>query len=143
MSHAKPTLLFTMSLLVAVAATGCATGPKFERITNIPDGQGVVYIYRSASPIGGAIQPVVNVAGKGTVCVSPGGYTYAVAPAGEVEVSASTEATSSVTVDLKPKGERFIRESIGVGFFMGRPNLVEVPSETALEEIQSKRLQQK
>lgn len=140
MSHVR-FMMVLLGLSLVMAATGCASGPKFERVTNIPDGQGVIYIYRSASPVGCAVQPLVSVAGKGTVGVSPGGYTYAMVPAGEAEVTSSTEATSSVTVAVKSREERFVRETIGVGFFVGRPELVEVPAETALHEIQSTHFQ--
>ena len=49
------------------------------------------------------------------------GYFPYYADPGELEFWAKTESTSSVTVDVKAGDTAYVRGSVGVGFFVGRP----------------------
>ena len=51
-----------------------------------------------------------------------------------------TEAKSSVTVALKPGEPKYVKGPVGVGFFIGRPNLSVVDPAIALSEIKECKL---
>ena len=107
----------------------------------MPPDKGVVYVYRDSNILGFAIQPIVMVNGRPVANLKPGGYGYAIVPPGETWVSAATEASSSITIEVKAQQEYYVRERIGVGFWVGRLHPSVVPKEIALASIQSTKLQ--
>ena len=121
-------------LVVAAASlAGCAaSGPAFQKAA-IPDGKSVVYAYRPNSIFGGAIVPTVTCGSQG-VAISRGGYHPFVVEPGAVTCTASTEATSTVRVDARPNEASFVKEKIGLGFFVGRPHLTVMSSDEGERE---------
>ena len=115
---------------------GCATlGPPFQKIEKIPDNMGLVYIYRPSKLMGGAIKYEVD-ANKVLVTHLPaGGYYPYFAKPGVTEFSAETESKSAVTIDVKAGETYYIKGTIGIGFFVGRPHLVIVSREEGAKEI--------
>ena len=61
---------------------------------------------------------------------------------GELELWAKTESTSSVTVDVKAGDTAYVRGSVGVGFFVGRPSLEMVDRSTGEREVRECKLLQ-
>lgn len=114
---------------------GCATGPPFVEITDVPADKGLVYLYRPATPLGCAVIPPITARGKTVTSLRAGGYYPYLCQPGEAEFTATTEATSSITIDVKAQRAYYVKETINVGFFVGRPHLMEVPAETAKAEI--------
>lgn len=118
-------VLLTLSLL-----TGCASGPGYEQyaeqIKPTQSGDGRLYIYRTAI-IGTAIQPDVRVNGEVVGSAQPQGFFYVDRPAGQYEISTSTEAKRSLTLNLDPGEEKYIRLEIKMGLLVGhvKPVLVE------------------
>ena len=126
-----------IALVATAAVSGCAPtlGPAFKTVEKIPDNAAVVHIYRPGKFAGSAVSYDVKANGAVVTTLYNGGYYPYVARPGEIEFSAKTEATSSVTLDVKAGEIYFIRGTVGIGFFVGRPYLVVVPREEAEKEI--------
>jgi hypothetical protein len=129
-------LLSCVTLCAAVSWVGCsASGPAFHEI-QVPAGKSVIYAYRPKSIFGAAIQPSVNCGGPGPG-LAPGGYHPFVVEPGTVTCTAKTEARSEVQVDATSDGPSYVRERIGIGFFVGHPHLEVVDTATGAREIQA------
>jgi hypothetical protein len=119
-------LLAATSFLAA-----CATGPKHEEVAKgfpaIKAGQGRVYVYRSNSMMGAALQPTVYVNGVASGDSKPGGFFYVDLPAGPVEVTTGTEVEKKATFMLAAGETRYVRTAVGFGILVGRvyPELVD------------------
>lgn len=119
--------------VVACAAllAACASGPKHAEVqSSIPAlkaTEGRLYVYRSSSMLGAAIQPNVVVNGKVAGESKPGGFFFVDLPAGTVEVSTSTEVEKKLTLTLDAGQTRYVRTTIGFGLMVGRvyPELVD------------------
>ncbi len=120
-------LSFLFSILIL---SGCASGPTFNEysanIPKIPTDSGRIYIYRTAT-VGTAVQPKVKINGEVAGKAVPQGFFFVDRPAGSYEVSASTEAKRSLTLNLDSGEERYIRLEVKMGLFAGhiKPVLVE------------------
>lgn len=134
---AKRVVMVVAITWLMVTAAGCATGEDFQRVADVEQGKGVLYVYRPKGLTGWNIRPKLLVDGREITPLRPGQYTFEVLPADWVEVSARTETVSTVMVQLEPGEERFVRQTMRMGVMLARPHLEEVPREEALEEIQS------
>jgi hypothetical protein len=164
MRHRLPSL---GTLLIGVLlVVGCATlGPSFQPVDKIPEGMGLIYIYRVPEVAGEALSYDVKVRDMIVTTLRSGGYyPYLVTP-GEVQLWARTAARpssfrhgtpapervevdllrltqiealvkSAVTVDVKAGEVYYVKGEAGVRFFVGRPRLRVVPSEEGKKEIQ-------
>jgi hypothetical protein len=132
----------TLSLvaLLGLMLSGCTTlGAKYTGDTNIPANRAAVYVYRPSS-LGAAIEP--NVVANGvTLAVLPshGYFVYYAAP-GELTLTQHTEASTSVTLDVKAGETYYVKGSMGMGFFVGHPHLVIVSKDVAASEIKDCKL---
>lgn len=127
----------TAALLVGILlVSGCvALGPVYQKAETIPEGMGLVYIYRPSSFFGGGVVYDVKVGETVVTTLQSGGYyPYLVKP-GEVEFWAKTESRSAVTLDVRTGEVYYVKGTVGVGFFVGRPHLTVVPATIAEEEI--------
>ncbi len=128
--------------LVASLEFGCttATGPAFQKISQIPQEKGLVYIYRPDSIMGAAIHYDVY-AGDVKLCdLVRGGYCTYLAKPGELEIWGKTEAKGSVTVDVKAGQEHYVKGGLSVGVFVGHPNLTIVDQIVGSKEIEECKL---
>lgn len=132
-------LLFVAALLLA----SCATGAAYQKVDKIPDGMGVVYIYRPASFVGAAVSPEVEANGVPIIRLINGGYYPYFSKPGEVEFSAKTETKSAVTLHIEAGQTYYIKGTISMGAFIGRPNLTAVPPEVGEKEIVDRKLLEK
>jgi hypothetical protein len=133
MSRAK--MLFPL-LIVGFAVSGCATlGPAYTPDAVAPTDRATVYLYRSPGFVGAALSPTVNANGVALDDLPAGGYFVYHAAPGELELSARTEASTSVTLDAKAGQIYYVKGSIGVGVFVGHPHLVLVSNEVGAHEI--------
>jgi len=123
---------FLLSCLIALVAllSGCATGPKFAEARNTlpplaPD-KGRLYVYRT-SILGAAIQPDVRVNGEVAGSAKPKGFFIVDRPAGDYQVSSSTEVTRTLSLTLAAGQTRYVRLNVSMGFLVGHvfPELVE------------------
>lgn len=128
-------------VLAACTWAGCAaSGPAFQKIA-VPDGKSVIYAYRPNSLFGGGIRPAVH-CGDSSSVLSRGGYHPFIMTPGTVRCSASTESTSEVNVDAKPGDASYVREQIGMGFFIGRPHLQVMDRQTGEQEASDCRMEE-
>lgn len=120
---------------VGLLLGGCATlGPKFTPDTAVQSNRATVYIYRPGS-LGAAVHPHVTANGVPLAELQPHGYFVYHAAPGELELAAKTEATTSVTLDVKAGQTYYVQGSIGLGFFVGHPHLVVVSNDVGEKEI--------
>ncbi len=133
--------IVTVLIVCASSFTvGCAaSGPAFQRVA-VPDGKSVIYAYRPSSIFGGAVVPTVTCGASG-VPLSRGGYHPFIVEPGTVTCSASTESTSTVRVDARANEAAYVKEKIGMGFFIGRPHLTVVSAEEGEREAGKCKLQ--
>ncbi len=130
--------IILLSLLVLTIITGCASGPSFnEYSASIPTmdaDTGRIYIYRSTS-FGAAIQPKIRVNGEEVGNAVPKGFFYVDRPAGNYEISASTEAKRALTLTLEPGEERYVRLEVKMGLLAGHIKPVLVENSVGKQEI--------
>ncbi len=124
--------LLGISLLPSCAPT---LGPAFQKADKIQEDIGLVYIYRPSKGFGGGISPDVKANGVVITTLYNGGYYPYFAKPGEIEFFAKTESTSSVTLDVKAGQVYYIKGTIGIGFFVGRPHLTVESPEVGEKEI--------
>jgi hypothetical protein len=134
-------MLWLVAIPLVMAQFGCASlGKSFELVTGTPSDQSVVYIYRPSSFVGGGVSYTVYSGKKAITKLYNGGYYPYVTAPGEVELWAETESKSSVTVDVKAGETKYVKGTVGVGFFIGRPNLSIVDPAVAQTEIKECKL---
>lgn len=116
---------------VALLLGACASGPKMAEVSSsipaIKPGEGRIYFYRSSSMLGAAIQPNIMLNGQVVGESKPGGFFFADAKPGPVEVSTSTEVEKKLTFMLEPGQTRYVRTVVRFGLAVGRvyPELVD------------------
>ncbi|MBI5058086.1 MAG: DUF2846 domain-containing protein [Nitrospirae bacterium] len=132
------TKLLTISLLLAgmLVLSNCASlGPVYQKVEMVPDNVGLVYIYRPSGFVGGGVSYDIKVGETPITTLYSGGYYPYFSNPGEVEFWAQTESKSSVTLDIKAGQTYYIKGTVGVGIFVGRPHLMVMSPETAEKEI--------
>jgi len=121
---------FLPATLLALTITGCASGPRYSALHNsespVPAGEGRIYIYRTAH-VGAAVQPKVKVNDEAVGSAVPGGYFFIDRPAGNYQISTTTEVKRTLSLTLDPAQERYVRLNISFGFFVGHvwPELID------------------
>ena len=126
---AKPYIL--AAVLVALNLAGCAaSGPTYREysanIPAIPSDSGRIYLYRMTM-FGGAIQPEIRINGDVVGKAVPKGFFFVDRPAGNYEISLSTEAKRSLTFNLEAGQEKYVRLEAKMGAFVAhiKPVLVD------------------
>lgn len=127
-------LFFAAVALAFVVVVSCGGGPGYAPVS-VPADQGVVYIYRPRSPVGSAVSYFVKANGVNVTKLKNGGYYPYYTPPGTVVFSAKTEAWSEAAIDVAAGGTYFIKGSVTMGAFVGRPNLQQVHPSIAQGEI--------
>lgn len=129
-------LLACASLLLG----GCATlGAKYTPASAAPANRATVYVYRP-SFVGAAISPNVQANGVPLSDIPAHGYFVYYAAPGELTLTAHTEATTSLTLDVKASETYYVQGSLGLGFFVGHPHLVLVSQDVGEKEIKDCKL---
>jgi hypothetical protein len=130
-----------LALLAAALLAGCATsGVTYTdlqaKLAPPAAGQGRIYIYRTMV-MGAAVQPEVKLNDVVVGSAVPRGFIYLDRPAGNYTVSSATEVTRTLSLTLAPGQVRYVKLSIGMGFFVGHviPELVE--NSEGVEDIAS------
>ncbi len=135
--RARRCVLVALLVAGAVWQAGCAPvlGSAFRKIDNVPPTDGLVYVYRPSAFMGGGVAYDVKVGDNVVTTLYSGGYIPYFSKPGEVEFWARTESRSAVTVDVKPGGVYYVKGTVGVGFFVGRPHLSIVSTDLGEKEI--------
>ncbi len=126
-------------LAVLVPLSGCATGPSFRPVEQMPSGKSVVYFYRPARFYGGARGPAVYDNGRKILNgLTNGGYWAHFIEPGEHVFSAKATILSESSVRMTSKGpgqEHYIRMDILPGAMKSDAKLYRVYPEQGREEI--------
>lgn len=129
---------FVLITGAALLAAGCASGPKFSEIaSSIPTlkaAEGRIYFYRT-SMLGAAIQPTINLNGVAVGTSRPGGFFFVDRSPGNYEIVMASEVERKVTFVLTTGEHKYIRTSVGMGFFVGRPQAELVSAEEGHKEV--------
>ena len=118
------------AVLVVLAFTGCASGPKYAEVrptlASPAPSQGRIIFYRP-SALGAAVQPDIKLNGQKVGTAKPHGFYFVDRAPGNYEVTAATETEKKLTFTLEPRQERFVRLKIQMGLMVGRivPELVD------------------
>ena len=88
-------------MAVALVLAGCARGAPFQPLETLSQDKAVIYIYRP-SAFGFAVDYDVKRGDAVIVTMKSHGYYPYVTDPGLVELSATTETTTSVTLDVEP-----------------------------------------
>jgi hypothetical protein len=109
--------------------SGCASGPAFQPPL-LPADKAVIFIYRP-SAFGFAKAYEVK-RGEDTIVTmkSHGYYPYVTDP-GTVTLSATTETTDTVTLDVQPAKAYYVKAGMKVGVWVNRPTLAVVSHDEA------------
>lgn len=117
------------TLLPLLAA--CASGPTYKDLSakEAPPAANMarVYVYRTGSMFGAAVQPSVKLDGQKVGDAVPGGYFYVDVPAGDHRISADTEVKRETSFTVAAGETRYVRLEVSMGFMAGHisPTLVE------------------
>ncbi len=129
------------SLILGLVLSGCATlGPAYKPEVASAADKATVYVYRDFNVFGGGMTYMVSANGVPIASLPAGGYFVYHAHPGEVQLSAKSEATTSVTVEAKAGEVYYVKGTIGIGILVGRPHLVLVSKEVGEKEITSCKL---
>jgi hypothetical protein len=124
-----------IALALVLLCDACAAqGKKFEP-ANAPSNDAIIYVYRPYSFFGSLIHPVVR-CGNQSAEIGPGGYHAFVVPPGHVTCSSGTETVDQLDIDAEPR-VYYVRQRIGWGLMIGRPQLNPIDTDEAQAEIQS------
>lgn len=87
----RKSLLAPLPVLIAstvfLLLHGCASGPRFEEMSAVPENKALLYVYREARMLGGAVPWEVFVNGKAIVSLTNGGYFVHTLEPGPVVIS--------------------------------------------------------
>lgn len=120
---------------IVLMLTGCTTlGAKYTPATAVPSNRAAIYVYRP-SAMAPAISPNVQANGVPLLDLPAHGYFVYYAAPGELTLTEHTEATTSVTLDVKSGNTYYVKGSVGIGFFVGHPHLLLVSNDVGEQEI--------
>jgi len=133
--------LLTICAVVALAGCASSSGAKFTDANAVsprltPD-KGRIYIYRSGSIAGVAIQPEIRINNEPVGQAVPGGFFFVDRPRGSYEASTTTEVETKLAFPLTGGETKYIRVSITPGFFVGHMQFELVNKSDAEAELAS------
>ena len=136
MNPLKSSLSAAALLFSAILLSSCgANGPAFKPVSPIPDGKGVVYIYRSSSIVGGAVYGTCKVDNSPITKITNGGYYPYIATPGTHNFTVTTEATNEANVTVDKGGEKYLKTTVGMGVIVGHLKFTEVSPMLGKSEI--------
>lgn len=116
---------------------------KFQPVDSIPAGKALVYIYRTAEFTGSAVHYSVSVNGTpiSRVHLYNGGYfVYFAEPGQNIFTAEVSKESTTAVVNAEVGKTYFVKGSIRVGTWVGRPFLETVEDYVGLDEIQKCKL---
>lgn len=134
-------VLAQIALVVMILSLGaCASGPKFNTMdipntTRNPE-MGRLFLYRITGFAGLAVQPDIQLNGEKVGVSKPMGFFFLDLKPGEYTITTSTEVTRKVSLILDKGQNKYVRFSLGFGFFVGHVYGELVDEPVALKEIQ-------
>lgn len=127
--------IFRLILIYALIVGCSASGPVFKPIEPLPDGKGVVYIYRESSFVGAGVYGTVTADKTPITKIYNGGYFPYISTPGAVHFEVSTEATNEADVTVDAGKEKYLKTTVGMGLLVGHLKFSEVSPEIGRKEI--------
>jgi hypothetical protein len=121
-------------LIVALTIVGCASGPAFKKIDDVPADKGLIYVYRPSAMHGAALVPYVVINNLNAIPLKRGGYYPYFSVPGTVTISITHTAKRSITIDVKAGKTYYVKGGTVFGAF-GIPYIESVSAEVGLAEI--------
>jgi hypothetical protein len=123
-------------LILAISLSGCTgNGPQFTSVQQPKHGKGILYVYRPSSLMGAGMHYDVKVNSHVIGSMDNGEYMSKELSHGQKVVSATTESTTTLPVNIQKGKMTCVRAGIGFGVLVGRPTLEHVDNNTCLKEI--------
>ena len=126
------TALHSLLLVVALVLSGCANGPGFKKVEDIPPGKALIYIYRPPTMVGAALVPAVVINKLNAIQLTMGGYYPYFSDPGEVTVAVIHTGRKAITLPVKA-GETYYLKAGTI--IMGAPYLEAFNADAALPEL--------
>ena len=120
--------------IAVLALVGCASGPAFKKIDDIPKDKGLIYIYRPSVMHGAALVPYVVINNLNALPLNTGGYYRYFSAPGKVTISITHTSKRSVTINVKA-GETYYVRAGTIFMAFGVPYIELAPPEVALAEL--------
>jgi hypothetical protein len=129
----KQAFLVFVAATFFVLATGCASVQYAQRPSEITvdADTGLIYFYREKAFFGGGIRYAITENGTKVGVLKNGTFFVVYATPGAHTYTARTEITETVSLDVKAGETYYVRGSVGLGVFAGRPRLAEVTASEA------------
>jgi hypothetical protein len=118
-----------LAAITMLVLGGCASGPAFQPPI-LPTDKAVIFIYRP-SAFGFAKAYEVKRGDDTIVTMRSHGYYPYVTNPGPVTLSATTETTDTVTLDVQPSQAYYVKAGMKVGVWVNRPTLAVVTADEA------------
>ncbi len=131
--------------MAPIYLSSCATGVLFQKISDIPNDKGIIYLYRAVGiPLDrNLVRYAVFDGNDEQMCdLISGGYCLIYAKPGEVQLSGQTRGKGSITINIKSGHEYFVKAGVLPGIPVGKPYFILVDNKTGIEEISNHRLLQ-
>ena len=122
-----------LAAIAALLLAGCAKGPIFQPAP-LPSDKAVIFIYRP-SAFGFAKAYEVKRGDNTIVTMRSHGYYPYVTDPGPVTLSATTETTDTVTLDVKPSQAYYVKAGMKTGVWVNRPTLAVVTADEANADL--------
>jgi hypothetical protein len=122
-----------LAAIATLLLAGCAKGPIYQA-TPLPADKAVIFIYRP-SAFGFAKAYEVKRGDDTIVTMRSHGYYPYVTDPGSVTLSATTETTDTVTLDVKPSQAYYVKAGMKTGVWVNRPTLAVVTADEAGEDL--------
>jgi hypothetical protein len=140
MKKIKLILAAVPMILYGLFGTGCATGTKFSEyrpsVSSPAEACGRIWIYRP-SAFGAAVQPAINLDGRTVGNAVPHGFFHVETLAGEHTISATTEWTHKMSINVTTNADSYVRLNMMMGLFVGHVVPEQVPETQAIREMQN------
>jgi len=139
LSKANGIKVFICLAAAALLLAGCASGPAYVPITQVPADKALLMIYRPPGIGGAALTPDVDIAGEFKFPLTIGGYyPYFVKP-GNLTLAITGNGTRTVALDAKGGQTYYVKGGpVPMGF--GVPAIEIVPPEQGAAEIKECKL---
>lgn len=136
----KSACLAVAAILAGVLFAGCSSvplGATFQEVRDVPQGKGVIYLFRPHLSVEYAVDFDVVVEGTGAVTLPDGSYAALVVAPGVVTLKAARtgEPTAVLPLSVEAGRPHFVRMEPVPGFFRYKPTLMLEPADAGRNNV--------
>jgi len=130
--------LSMLFLLAAGFLGGCASGPQYPGpMPELAKDQGRIVFYRGTAYFGWLVSSDIRLNSEVVGHAALGSFCWADRPAGDYDVSCTTEAEEKCLVHVTPGQTTYVQTTIQMGLFVGHVVPRVVDSSEALKDLPS------